>query len=206
MSTKIKRLYQNGEAFVPITMAEAVVVNCKNVQGLSSEEITTLDKVLYKYWGNIASNADAVSTINKALTTINNTLASKQDKLTAGYGINISDSGEISVSLDTTGLTYKVVDVLPTASADCMNIIYLVANASGVEGNLFTEYICVYKDNKYSYEQIGTVSSTVDLSNYVTLDQLHAYALTASDVTTSAGAAVSVTYDIPSTLYDSVTT
>ena len=46
MSTQIKRLYQNNQEFVPITLAEAVVVNTTNIPGLKSLGITTLDKVI----------------------------------------------------------------------------------------------------------------------------------------------------------------
>ena len=45
-TTQIKRLFQSNTEFVPITLAEAVVVNTSNVPGLSSLGITTLDKVL----------------------------------------------------------------------------------------------------------------------------------------------------------------
>ena len=44
--TIIKRLQQNGEDFVPISVAEAIVVNTTNIQSLSQLGITTLDKVL----------------------------------------------------------------------------------------------------------------------------------------------------------------
>ena len=46
MSTQIKRLYQNNQEFVPITLAEAVVVDATNIPGLQTLRITTLDKVL----------------------------------------------------------------------------------------------------------------------------------------------------------------
>lgn len=46
MSTQIKRLYQNDQEFVPITLAEAVVVDATNIPGLQTLRITTLDKVL----------------------------------------------------------------------------------------------------------------------------------------------------------------
>ena len=36
MSTQIKRLYQNNQEFVPITLAEAVVVNTTNIHGIKS--------------------------------------------------------------------------------------------------------------------------------------------------------------------------
>jgi len=74
MSTQIKRLYQNSKEFVPITLAEAVVVNTTNIPGLQSLGITTLDKVLRTTLGIVGTNTVNIDTINKALTTINNTL------------------------------------------------------------------------------------------------------------------------------------
>ena len=52
MSTSIKRLSQNGQEFVPITLQEAVVVNTKNtIMQNALGEITTLDKVLRATYG-----------------------------------------------------------------------------------------------------------------------------------------------------------
>jgi hypothetical protein len=62
MSTTIKRLQQNGDYFVPITLAEAVVVNGEHIWG--EKEITTLDAVLRILYG---SNSD----LNRALNSIN---------------------------------------------------------------------------------------------------------------------------------------
>ena len=56
MSTQIKRLYQNNQEFVHITLAEAVVVNTTNIPGLQSLGITTLDKVLKTTLGVVGSN------------------------------------------------------------------------------------------------------------------------------------------------------
>jgi hypothetical protein len=59
------------------------------------------------------------------------------------------------------------------------------------------------------WEQIGEVSTDVDLSGYVTQDTLTAEikkinvtSISASNVTTSTGEQVVVNYEIPSTLYD----
>lgn len=207
MSTQIKRLYQNNQEFVPITLAEAVVVNTTDIPGLKSLGITTLDKVLKTTLGIVGTNTLSIETINKTLTTINNTLQNKQDKLTAGDGITISPEGVISVTnTSTLGFQYKIVTVLPSPpKKDYENIIYLVPNPGGVNGNIFIEYICINKDSTYIWEQIGSLTTDVNLDNYVTkveFNALKSIALTAKDVTTSSGVAVTVNYNIPNNLYD----
>lgn len=207
MSTQIKRLYQNNQEFVPITLAEAVVVNTTNIPGLKSLGITTLDKVLKTTLGIVGTNTLSIDTINKTLTSINNTLQNKQDKLTAGDGITISSDGVISVTnTSTLGFQYKIVTMLPSPPRkDYENIIYLVPNPGGVNGNIFTEYICINKDSTYIWEQIGSLTTDVNLDDYVTKTEFNALksiALTAQDVTTSSGVAVTVNYNIPDNLYD----
>lgn len=207
MSTQIKRLYQNNQEFVPITLAEAVVVNTTNIPGLQSLGITTLDKVLKTTLGVVGSNTLDIETINRTLTTINNTLQNKQDKLTAGDGITISSDGVISLTnTSTLGFQYKIVTVLPSPPGkDYENIIYLVPNPEGINGNIFTEYICINKDSTYIWEQIGSLTTDVNLDNYVTKNEFNALksiVLTAQDVTTSSGIAVAVNYNIPNNLYD----
>lgn len=207
MSTQIKRLYQNNQEFVPITLAEAVVVNTTNIPGLQSLGITTLDKVLKTTLGVVGSNTLDIETINRTLTTINNTLQNKQDKLTAGDGITISSDGVISITnTSTLGFQYKIVTVLPSPPGkDYENIIYLVPNPKRVNGNIFTEYICINKDSTYIWEQIGSLTTDVNLDDYVTKTEFNALksiVLTAQDVTTSSGISVTVNYNIPNNLYD----
>ena len=207
MSTQIKRLYQNNQEFVPITLAEAVVVNTTNIPGLQSLGITTLDKVLKTTLGVVGSNTLDIETINRTLTTINNTLQNKQDKLTAGDGITISSDGVISITnTSTLGFQYKIVTALPSPpKKDYENIIYLVPNPQGVNGNIFIEYICINKDSTYIWEQIGSLTTDVNLDNYVTKTEFNALksvVLTAQDVTTSSGVTVTVNYNIPNNLYD----
>ena len=207
-TTQIKRLYQSNTEFVPITLAEAVVVNTSNVPGLSSLGITTLDKVLRTTMGVVGTNAGNISTLQTTVNNINTELEKKQNKLTAGTGITITSDGVIST---TTNLElYKIVTALPTANKSCENTIYLVPSSS-VLGNLFSEYICVYEtsQSKYIWEKIGEVQTEVDLSNYVTKDELDtvkgqlANTITAQNVTTSTGLQVVVNYEIPNNLYDS---
>ena len=216
MSTiQIKRLFQSKTEFVPITLAEAVVVNTSNLPGLSSLGITTLDKVLRTTMGVVGTNAADINTLKTTVQSINTALEGKQDKLTAGVGITISPTGVISVTNSIE--LYKIVTSLPTASKDCLNSIYLVPSPSGTAGNIFVEYICVYETTqaKYIWEKIGEVQTDVDLSGYVTNEVFNATintingqlanTITAQDVTTSDGSAkVVVNYTIPADLYDSM--
>lgn len=213
-TTQIKRLFQSKTEFVPITLAEAVVVNTSNLPGLSSLGITTLDKVLRTTMGVVGTNAADINTLKTTVQNINTALEGKQDKLTAGVGITISPTGVISVTNSIE--LYKIVTSLPTASKDCLNSIYLVPSPSGTAGNIFVEYICVYETTqaKYIWEKIGEVQTDVDLSGYVTNEVFNATintingqlanTITAQDVTTSDGSAkVVVNYTIPADLYDS---
>ena len=207
MSTQIKRLYQNNQEFVPITLAEAVVVDATNIPGLQTLRITTLDKVLKTTLAVVGNNTLSIDTINTTLTNINTTLQKKQDKLTAGDGITISSNGVISITnTSTLGFQYKIVKMLPSPPRkDYENIIYLVPNSQGVDGNIFIEYICINKDSTYIWEQIGSLTTDVNLDNYVTKKEftdLRSIVLTAQDVTTSSGDPVTVKIDIPNYLYD----
>ena len=207
MSTQIKRLYQNNQEFVPITLAEAVVVDATNIPGLQTLRITTLDKVLKNTLTVVGANTLNIETINTTLTNINTTLQKKQDKLTAGDGITIDPDGTISVTnTSTLGFQYKIVKMLPSPpKKDYENIIYLVPNTTGVNGNIFIEYICINKDSNYIWEQIGSLTTDVNLDNYVTKTEftnLSSIVLTAQDVTTSSGDPVTVEIDISNYLYD----
>ena len=177
--TDIKKLQQNGKEFVPITLAEAVVVNVENLQGYDTLGKTTsgkktLDKVL-------KALAAVDYTQQTAITEINNKLKS----LKAGF-------------------SYQIVNELPTPSIDCLGTIYLV-KGSDINQNKYAEYICIFNNAEYSWEMLGIINSEVDLTGYVTkndFDAFTAIALTAEDVTDSSGHSVSVAYDIPKNLYD----
>lgn len=177
--TDIKKLQQNGKEFVPITLAEAVVVNVENLQGYdtlgqTTSGKTTLDRVL---------NALATIDYNQqtAITEINKKLQS----LKAGF-------------------SYQVVNELPTPNVDCLGTIYLV-RGSDINQNKYAEYICIFNNAEYSWEMLGIINSEVDLTGYVTKDDFDAFtaiALTAEDVTDSSGNKVYIDYDIPRNLYD----
>ena len=213
---QIKRLLQSSQEFVPITLAEAVVVNANNIPGLSSLKITTLDKVLKTILGIIGTNSVDIDNLEKLVEAINAELENKQDKLTAGTGITISPEGVISATNSVE--LYKIVLSLPyPAGEEYLNKIYLVPNQEGTSGNIFKEYICYYSESlkAYYWEQIGEIQTDVDLSGYVTKQEFNQLQtkvtqientmlsmITAINVTTSGGSNVTVDYDIPNDLYE----
>lgn len=183
--TEVRRLFQQGKEFVPISLAEAVVVNTNNLPGFSSLKITTLDRVLYNFAGVVGTN-----TIN-----IKNLQDTKQDKLTAGNGIVIKD-GVISTTANI-GDIYKIVSTLPKASAEVTNTLYLVPSTSkdtedGI--NIFIEWLCVKVGEVYKWEKIGESKTTIDLSDYIT----------SIPVTNSNDEIIRVNYEIPRDLYDNL--
>ena len=183
--TEIRRLFQQGKEFVPISLAEAIVVNTNNLPGFNSLRITTLDKVLYNLVGVVGTN-----TIN-----IKNLQDTKQDKLTAGNGIVIKD-GVISTTANI-GDIYKIVSTLPRASAEVTNTLYLVPSTSDntEDGmNIFVEWLCVKVGETYKWEKLGESKTTIDLSDYIT----------SIPVTNSSGIIIKVNYEIPRDLYDNL--
>ena len=227
--TQIKRLFQSNTEFVPITLAEAVVVNTSTIPGLTNLGITTLDKVLRNTLGLVGTNAqniDILGTNLQQLTgvvqMINEELENKQDKLTAGIGISITKTDDKTViSVNHTIELYKIISletwnsIKEVPSQDFENVIYLVPQPSftSVTGNIFKEFLCVLKDGAYQWEEFGTIQTEVDLSGYVTTDvfntlvnrvtSIEVNGIFADNVYTSTGQQVVVQYTIPSNLYDS---
>lgn len=83
------------------------------------------------------------------------------------YDIKDATARELIAQLTKAGLTYKVVTSLPTATADTMGVIYLVAHSHGTSDS-YDEYLTI-KDGTdsaptYSWEKIG--NTDVDLSGY----------------------------------------
>ena len=227
--TQIKRLFQNNTEFVPITLAEAVVVNTSTIPGLTNLGITTLDKVLRNTLGLIGTNAKNIETLGGNIVTltgvvqqINNGLKNKQDKLTAGVGISITknDQDQTVISVNHSLEIYKIIttetwnDIKDNPSKNYENVIYLVPqpSATSVNQNIFKEYLCIFKNGTYQWEEFGTIQTEVDLSGYVTQEEFTALkdrvsnieltGIFASNVLTSTGQQVAVQYTIPDNLYD----
>ena len=227
--TQIKRLFQNNTEFVPITLSEAVVVNTSTIPGLTNLGITTLDKVLRNTLGLIGTNAENIKTLGGdiiALTgivkQINNELENKQDKLTAGVGISITknDQNQTVISVNHSLEIYKIVTtetwntIKDSPSQSYENVIYLVPQPAitSASQNVFKEFLCVFKDGVYQWEEFGTIQTKVDLSGYVTQEEFTALknrvsnieltGIFANDVLTSTGQKVAVQYTIPGDLYN----
>ena len=227
--TQIKRLFQNNTEFVPITLSEAVVVNTSTIPGLTNLGITTLDKVLRNTLGLIGKNTQKIETLGGNIITltgvvqqINNELQNKQDKLTAGVGISITknDQDQTVISVNHSLEIYKIIttetwnDIKDNPSKNYENVIYLVPqpSATSVNQNIFKEFLCVFKDGVYQWEEFGTIQTKVDLSGYVTQEEFTALknrvsnieltGIFANDVLTSTGQQVAVQYTIPNNLYD----
>ena len=172
--TDIKKLQQNGKEFVPITLAEAVVVNAENLQGYNTLGKTTLDKVL-----NALAAVDY--TQQTAITKINNTLKSLK-----------------------VGFSYQIVNELPTPNVDCLGTIYLVKGSDINQNKyaeyicIFNnaEYSWEMLGIINSEVDLTGYVTKKDFNAFT------AIALTAEDVTDSSGNKVSVDYDIPRDLYD----
>lgn len=227
--TQIKRLFQNNTEFVPITLTEAVVVNTSTIPGLTDLGITTLDKVLKNTLGLIGTNVKNIETLGGNIATltgvvkqINNELLNKQDKLTAGVGISITknDQDQTVISVNHSLEIYKIVttetwnDIKDNPSKNYENVMYLVPQPSttSVNQNIFKEYLCIFKDGTYQWEEVGTIQTEVDLSGYVTQEEfttlknrvssIELTGIFASDVITSTGQKVAVQYTIPDDLYN----
>lgn len=172
--TDIKKLQQNGKEFVPITLAEAVVVNAENLQGYNILKTTTLDKVLKALAAVDSSQQDAI-------TKINNTLKS----LKAGF-------------------SYQIVTELPTPSIDCLGTIYLVKGSDINQNKyaeyicIFNNAEYSWEMLGIINSEVD-LTGYVTKNDF---DAFTAIALTAEDVTDSSGHSVSVAYDIPKDLYD----
>lgn len=202
MSTQIKRLQQSGTAFVPITLSEAVVVNCTDLPGLSSYGITTLERVLRAYLGIMGTNAGDIGQLKDQ---INEILENKQDKLIPGNGIEILPNGVINATFSTT--LYEVVSTLPVPpTAQNLNKIYIVPSQNAGDIDKYLEFICVQEGDNYYWEQIGSVTSEVNLDGYLTKVEFGQWISTSSiqavDVTSSGGQIIELEYDIPATLHD----
>ena len=227
--TQIKRLFQNNTEFVPITLAEAVVVNTSTIPGLTNLGITTLDKVLRNTLGLIGNNVENIETIGGniikltgVVQQINNDLQNKQDKLTAGVGISITknEQDQTVISVNHSLEIYKIITtetwdtIKDNPSQSYENVIYLVPQPSitSVNQNIFKEYLCIFKDGTHQWEEFGTIQTKVDLSGYVTQEEFTALknrvsnielkGIFASDVLTSTGQRVVVQYNIPDDLYN----
>lgn len=141
------------DLFAQLTaMVEENASDITALEGSKQDKLIAGDNITIQ--GNVISASSSVDAYTKAETDA--LLDEKQDVLTAGAGISISEQNVISA---TAGINIEVVQALP--STGDTQTIYLVPN-SGSAPNIYDEYI--YVNN--AWEKIGTTD--VDLSNYYT--------------------------------------
>lgn len=128
---------------------------------LSGQEIVPFAKVTENgTYGNGAFTVELLKSIIREGLATQSAVNGKQNKLTPGYGIEITPDNEIKTNLDLS--PFKVVEELPTS--DIENKIYLLLDPNGQVGkNEYIEYLWV---NDH-WEIVGKYTATIDLTNYL---------------------------------------
>ena len=140
---------------------------------------------LYTSLGTQTDGAPTNKLLNEQVSALNTAIGKKQDKLTAGQGIKIAGN-TISVQVDST--LFVVVTLLPDAPANGNEgKIHLVPLSKTSTNNKYAEYIWRGKTDKW--EQLGTISSKMDLSDYSTTEQVKALVKAETDARTAADTA-----------------
>lgn len=187
-----------GEAIKSITGSgnrTISYIRADNTQGSFSYQDTTygtgntstagLTK-LYTSLGGQTDGAPTNKLLNEQVSALNTAIGKKQDKLTAGQGIKIAGN-TISVQVDST--LFVVVTSLPDAPASGNEgKIHLVQLSKTGTNNKYAEY--VWRGATDKWEQLGTISSKMDLSDYSTTEQVKALIKTETDARTAADTAL----------------
>lgn len=140
---------------------------------------------LYTSLGTQTDGAPTNKLLNEQVSALNTAIGKKQDKLTAGQGIKIAGN-TISVQIDST--LFVVVTSLPDAPASGNEgKIHLVQLGKTGTNNKYAEY--VWRGTTDKWEQLGTISSKMDLSDYSTTEQVKALVKTETDARTAADTA-----------------
>ena len=196
--TKLKNYFAaKGEAIKSITGSGNRIISyirADNTQGSFSYQDTTYGTgntstagitKLYTSLGGQADGAPTNSLLNSQVSALNTAIGEKQDKLTAGQGIKIAGN-TISVQIDST--LFVVVTSLPDAPASGNEgKIHLVQLGKTGTNNKYAEY--VWRGTTDKWEQLGTISSKMDLSDYSTTEQVKALIKAETDARTAADTA-----------------
>ena len=135
--------------------------NSPVVPDVPSDPSVDLSRYAEKSYVDTQINNEATAR-NQADSKLQSKINTKQDKIIAGTGINITGN-TISCTIDTT--IFKVVNSLPaTPPSSDKNKIHLVLSTNSEEGNTYDEYL--WANN--SWEKIGSYMPSVDLSDYAT--------------------------------------
>lgn len=160
LETEVTRA-KAAESANTTAIATEVTARQSAVQGL---ENTKADKSTTYTKTEVDSKLSSAAT--ETTQQIQQAVSGKQDTLTAGNGIDITNN-VISVDIDTT--LYVVVQSLPAQpAAGNENKIHLVPAASGESGNMYIEYL--WKGD--AWEKIGEKQIDTDLSDYYNKTQV----------------------------------
>ena len=92
-------------------------------------------------------------------------------KITLPNGDEYDIKDSVARSAASAGFSLLVVEELPEASEETTGNIYLISSEGSGENNNYIEYVTVFKNGEYAWEQIG--STSVDLSDYSKKDHTH---------------------------------
>ena len=184
----IKTITGSGNKTLSFTRADGTTgtINYQDTTyGTGNTSTAGLTK-LYTALGTQTDGAPTNSLLNAQVSAINTAIGKKQDKLTAGQGIKIAGS-TISVQVDST--LFVVVTSLPDAPASGNEgKIHLLQLTKTGTNNKYAEY--VWRGSTDKWEQLGTISSKMDLSDYSTTEQVKALIKAETDARAAADTAL----------------
>lgn len=122
-----------------------------------TSEISSLASLTSTHTSELTSLSTSASELQSEYAVLSSEVADKQDSLTAGAGISISNN----VISANAGISLTVVSTLPTTDISTTTI-YLIAKTTAETNDIYDEY--VYVNN--AWEHIG--STQIDLTNYYT--------------------------------------
>lgn len=186
-SEAIKNITGSGNKTLTFTRADGTTGTISyqdTAYGTGNTSTAGITK-LYTAVGTQTDGAPTNKLLNEQVSTLNTAIGKKQDKLTAGQGIKIAGN-TISVQVDST--LFVVVTSLPDAPASGNEgKIHLVQLGKTGTNNKYAEY--VWRGTTDKWEQLGTISSKMDLSDYSTTEQVKALIKTETDARTAADTA-----------------
>lgn len=183
----IKAITGSGNKTLTYTRADGSTgtINYQDTTYSTGNTSTAGITKLYTALGTQGDGAPTNNLLNSQVSALNTAIGKKQDKLTAGQGIKIAGN-TISVQVDST--LFVVVTSLPDAPASGNEgKIHLVQLGKTGTNNRYAEY--VWRGTTDKWEQLGTISSKMDLSDYSTTEQVKALVKAETDARTAADTA-----------------
>lgn len=164
--------YQKPVTGIPLTDLTASVQAAINAASQASADIAAERAAREQAMsGEASARIDADATLRALIQQVNNSLINYYLKS------ETYSRSEVNALINVIRqFQYKVVDVLPTASADTVGFVYLIPSANPKTRNVKEEYITISEESgdqtTYSWEHIG--STNIDLSGYYTSAQVDA--------------------------------